>query len=108
METKVKRHPRLSTTDLAKVSVWVGKNLDTTLDQSLNDRVRRIKEEIGVHLPGYRLSEIEEAHGVKRVKGGAADSRKDRIKVLANIVRCLMEKMGEDIPPVLTDLCNGR
>lgn len=104
----MERNKRLSTLDAAKVMAWVNTNILTTLDQSLNDRCRAVKAETGISCPAPRLSEIEQACGVTRVKGGGHGSKKDRIKIVAEHLIALMTQMGLPIPDDLLDVRRGR
>jgi hypothetical protein len=99
---------RMTMEDMVKVTTWVAAHKDQLPMHTLAQLCRMIKSDINVHCQPPRMAEFERAAGYNRPKGGPAGGQKDRVKIVAVLLRDLMIKLGADVSDDLNDICRGR
>jgi len=100
---------RMTMEDMVKVTTWVAAHKDQLPMHTLAQLCRMIKSDIDVHCQPQRLAEFERAAGYNRPKGGAYNAKKDRVKIVASVLRDLLVRLGsaDDVPDDLKDICDG-
>lgn len=83
---------------------WLTPRKDVLKNHTRKEVARIIESDLGIKVNLIRLAEMEEAVGVKRVRGNAGGYRKDRAVVLATELIRVQEALGMEISDDLRDI----
>lgn len=98
--------PKVET--LLKIHEWVIRNKATVVTRTRNQVIRDLQADTGIKCGTSTMKLIEEAVGVKRMRGGhKTGAKKDRVKVVAEVLREVMTELNIRIPSELADIISG-
>ena len=101
------RRPKLSVSDVIKVSTWVASHRDEVANNSRSSVARSIKADLGLDISLPTLAEFEVEAGVSRIRGAAGTTgRKDRPHILAKELVRVMVDLGFVPSAELQDIAN--
>lgn len=98
--------PKVET--LLKIHEWVQRNKSMIATRTRNQVLRDLQADTGIKCGAVTLRQMEESVGIKRTRGGhKTGAKKDRVKVVAEVLREVMTELNIRIPSELADIISG-